>query len=225
MSTNHNFWKERRPEAVSNRGPSAYQPTALPLGQTGSHARGRCCWSLLYRAVLHSRADSLRSHVILHEWIAFYSAFLNINRSGVHIALTCETVFHLPLWHHMTSWRFPSVMAPRQAKPISSDHFLGLRFSRASLNGQNVSRCCTFRHGRHNYDIIRADVKHFIMDVIVMSYGQMINTVKTSLWCHAIDVIMMSYERMANASPRRYYHVIRADGNRHDVIWCHKGWC
>ena len=33
---NHNFWRERRAEAVSNRGPSAYQPTALPLGQTGS---------------------------------------------------------------------------------------------------------------------------------------------------------------------------------------------
>ena len=28
--------KERRAEAVSNRGPSAYQPNALPLGQTGS---------------------------------------------------------------------------------------------------------------------------------------------------------------------------------------------
>ena len=38
VSTNHNFWRERRAEAVSNRGPSAYQPTALPLGQTGSHA-------------------------------------------------------------------------------------------------------------------------------------------------------------------------------------------
>ena len=25
------------PIAVSNRGPSAYQPNALPLGQTGSH--------------------------------------------------------------------------------------------------------------------------------------------------------------------------------------------
>ena len=38
MSTlNHNlFWRERRAEAVSNRGPSAYQPNALPLGQTGS---------------------------------------------------------------------------------------------------------------------------------------------------------------------------------------------
>ena len=44
-------------------------------------------WSLLYSAILRSRADSLRSHVILHEWIAFYSAFLNIHRSGVLTAL------------------------------------------------------------------------------------------------------------------------------------------
>ena len=36
MSTDHNFWRERRAEADSNRGPSAYQPNALPLGQTGS---------------------------------------------------------------------------------------------------------------------------------------------------------------------------------------------
>ena len=31
------FRRERRAETVSNRGPSAYQPNALPLGQTGSH--------------------------------------------------------------------------------------------------------------------------------------------------------------------------------------------
>ena len=37
--------------------------------------------------ILRSRADSLRSHVILHQWIAFYSAFLNIHRSGVLTAL------------------------------------------------------------------------------------------------------------------------------------------
>ena len=38
VSTNHNLFEdwERRAEAVSNRGPSAYQPNALPLGQTGS---------------------------------------------------------------------------------------------------------------------------------------------------------------------------------------------
>ena len=44
-------------------------------------------WSLLYSAILRSQADSLRSHVILHERIAFYSAFLNIHRSGVLTAL------------------------------------------------------------------------------------------------------------------------------------------
>ena len=32
----HSFGRERRAEAESNRGPSAYHPNALPLGQTGS---------------------------------------------------------------------------------------------------------------------------------------------------------------------------------------------
>ena len=32
----HNFLRERRAETDWNRGPSAYQPNALPLGQTGS---------------------------------------------------------------------------------------------------------------------------------------------------------------------------------------------
>ena len=44
-------------------------------------------WSLLYSAILRSWADSLRSHVILHEWTAFYSAFLNIHQSDVPTAL------------------------------------------------------------------------------------------------------------------------------------------
>ena len=44
-------------------------------------------WSLLYSAILRSWADSRRSHVILHEWIASYSAFLKIHRSGVLTAL------------------------------------------------------------------------------------------------------------------------------------------
>ena len=39
VSTDHNFWRERRAEADSNRGPSAYQPNALPLDQTGSPDR------------------------------------------------------------------------------------------------------------------------------------------------------------------------------------------
>ena len=45
------FWRERRAEAVSNRGPSAYQPNALPLGQTGSRwrwGRGRLIYTYCY---------------------------------------------------------------------------------------------------------------------------------------------------------------------------------
>ena len=37
-SRDHNFWRERRAEADSNGGPSAYQPNALMLNQTGSRS-------------------------------------------------------------------------------------------------------------------------------------------------------------------------------------------
>ena len=46
-------------------------------------------WSLLYSAILCSRADSLRSHVILHAWIAFYSTFFLISTE----------VAYLQRWH------------------------------------------------------------------------------------------------------------------------------
>ena len=48
---------------------------------------GSWWWSLLYSAVLRSWPDSLHSHVILYDWLAFYSTFLNIHQSGVLIAL------------------------------------------------------------------------------------------------------------------------------------------
>ena len=39
-----------------------------------SHHYGSCL-AVLHSAILRSRADSLRSHVILHEWIAFITRF------------------------------------------------------------------------------------------------------------------------------------------------------
>ena len=41
VSTNHNLFEIKGVEAVSNRGPSTYQPNALPLGQTSSHKEGQ----------------------------------------------------------------------------------------------------------------------------------------------------------------------------------------
>ena len=42
MSTNHSFWRERRAETESNRGPSVYQLNALPLGHTDSSHAKQC---------------------------------------------------------------------------------------------------------------------------------------------------------------------------------------
>ena len=44
-------------------------------------------WLLLCSAVLHSQAHSVNSHVLLHKWPAFYSAFLNSHWSGVLTAM------------------------------------------------------------------------------------------------------------------------------------------
>ena len=45
------------------------------------------CWSLSYSTILCSWANSLRSHVIPHEWTAFYSTLLNIYQSGAFTVL------------------------------------------------------------------------------------------------------------------------------------------
>ena len=69
--------------------------------------------TLLCSAILRSRADSLRSHFILLDWIAFYSALLNIHRSGVLTPLTwlvphetaaisAHSVYNTTM-HHVTS--------------------------------------------------------------------------------------------------------------------------
>ena len=42
-------------------------------------------WLLLNSAILHSRADSLRSHVILHEWLAYFIARLLIATEMVYL--------------------------------------------------------------------------------------------------------------------------------------------
>ena len=44
-------------------------------------------WLLLYSVILHSQADSLCLHVVLHEWLAFYSMVFSIHQSGVLTAL------------------------------------------------------------------------------------------------------------------------------------------
>ena len=62
VSTDHNFWRERRAEADSNRGPSVYQPNALPLGHSGSpfHRSSSFRWCLMASDVGWHMRDKLR---------------------------------------------------------------------------------------------------------------------------------------------------------------------
>ena len=85
------------------------------LGRWQSHWVKSCCsWSLLYNTTLRSRADSLCSHVILHEWLTFYSVFLNIQLKwctystdmvGASWNCCCLRAFcvHHTTRHHVTS--------------------------------------------------------------------------------------------------------------------------
>ena len=75
VSTNHNFWRERRAEAVLNQGPSAYQPTALPLGQTDS------LFLLLYILT------DIATHIATHQYTCSVSVFF--------FGITCTVTFPL----------------------------------------------------------------------------------------------------------------------------------
>ena len=77
LSTNHSLFEEKGAEAVSNRGPSAYQPNALPLGQTGSlkklppnlSLKKVCCAShiCLNHIVPHLPKGPIRAAALLRE--------------------------------------------------------------------------------------------------------------------------------------------------------------
>ena len=68
------FLRERRAKAVSNRGPSAYQPNALPLGQTGPEASQNLCFYIKLREGIFwlARTDTAKGH---HSPVAFRAVF------------------------------------------------------------------------------------------------------------------------------------------------------
>ena len=94
MSTDHNFWRERRAEAVSNRGPSAYQPTALPLGQTGSHGILIACQCGLWSPVVLSARAGVTTVCCLCR---FWSPLWLSTHAGV-TTVCCLRRFWCPLF-------------------------------------------------------------------------------------------------------------------------------
>ena len=98
VSTDHNFLRERRAKADSNWGPSAYQPKALPLGQTSSH---QVCLSQAFSALHCWRTNqhdrTLRSSSLKLASTSFVSIFTEQpnEASFFHIFRICHT--NMPL--------------------------------------------------------------------------------------------------------------------------------
>ena len=112
-------------------------------------------WSLLYSAILRSWADSLRSYVILHEWIAFYSAFFEyppkwcIYSAGMAGAtwnccrLGAFCVHHTTM-HHVTSRKATYIRSIRNKWRPNLDLILTETSGNESESETIINHCDTF---------------------------------------------------------------------------------
>ena len=99
------------------------------------HSTSWWWWLLFYSAILRSRADSLRSHVILHEWLAFIARFwistevvyLQRWHGWCHMKLLPSRgkfCVHHTTMHHVTSCKATYVRCIRELQPATCNrHF------------------------------------------------------------------------------------------------------
>ena len=92
VSIDHNFLRERRAEADSNRGPSAYQPNALPLRQTGSRGLHPQACTYMYRSMPVDRVQYPGFPKIVYSgsWLLFTSEAVGL---GIELHASCFVFF------------------------------------------------------------------------------------------------------------------------------------
>ena len=102
-------------------------------------------WSLLHCAILRSQADSLCSHVILHEWIAFYSGFFISTK-----------VVYLQHWH---GWCHKKLLPSRRILCTPYNH-APCHFMQSHI--RKVYEClavtCHLRFWQNDWGLLRATV-------------------------------------------------------------------
>ena len=93
VSTDHNFWRERRAKVELNRGPSDYQPNALPLGQTSSqewdpeHLRRISKQRELTGTWRHHLNPSTKIQMVYGDWLP-HASLDDIHRHAFNTQLT-----------------------------------------------------------------------------------------------------------------------------------------
>ena len=98
-----------------------------------------CCWSLLYSTVLRSRADSLRSHMILLSEQLFMARFL-----------ICTEVEYLQHWH---GWCHIKLLPSRRVLCTPYNH-APCHFMQSQI--RKVHACCNLPPAQNDRGLVRA---------------------------------------------------------------------
>ena len=76
-------------------------------------------WLLLHSTILCSQADSLHSHVILHEWLAYFIARFWISTEVVHLQRCLQITTALQCCHTQAPTSWPGCGTTSPLHPIS----------------------------------------------------------------------------------------------------------
>ena len=148
------FWRERRAEAVSNRGPSAYQPNALPLGQTGSRSSFESCQLPFFMLILFSFCLLFPCFLLLEapfSWLVMTRVFGSVFVDGEidcvdYVFRAVFSFFYFPLFwsfcllsglmqHWICEWSLQGVLL-----------FLGVGFGHGTVLGLLIFCVSYFLH-------------------------------------------------------------------------------
>ena len=96
-------FKERRAEAESNRGPSANQPNALPLGQTGSRRRLGSLWHFTSLATVKAVHFSVGQQSVRFSQNTWFELMTGIHRNQNRYT-NSDTLYNYVLYNKIWSW-------------------------------------------------------------------------------------------------------------------------
>ena len=104
VSTDHNFWRERRAEADSNRGLSAYQLKALPLGQTGSQRTIKRCAQegVIYIQPRKESMGKIWAHGLIKDKLLISSLNALVQSAGFSLKMQPRLLL-LPIFYHSST--------------------------------------------------------------------------------------------------------------------------
>ena len=119
LPTNYHITHTLPTNHITHTLPTNYHVThTLPTNHHATHTL--IDWRLLlYSTILRSQADSLRSHVILHEWLAYFIVHFLTSTEVVHLQHCLQITTALQCCHTQAPTSWPGCGTTSPLHPIS----------------------------------------------------------------------------------------------------------